>query len=77
MRDKSRIHFTDDYWDTIQPTPYLLRMEYDSGGDHTLRRVFNQIELLGMFLNDNMEKLVETQGCPGIYYLNIKKWWLP
>ena len=46
-------------------------MECDGGGDHGLRRVFNQIPLLGLFLNGNMENLVSTRGCPRLSYLNI------
>ena len=70
MKDEARIHFTNDDQDMIQPTPYLLHMEYYSRGDHDLRRVFNKISLLGLFLNGNMDKLVATRGCHGISYLN-------
>ena len=44
--------------------------KYDSRGDNNLRRVFNQISLLGLFLNGNMDKLVATPECPGLSYLN-------
>ena len=70
MKDEADIHFTDHDRDTIQPTLYLLNIEYVSGGDHDLRRELNKIELLGMLLNGNMYKLVETRGCTGISHLN-------
>ena len=39
MKDEARPHFTDDDRDTIQPTAYLLHMEFDGGGDYEFRRV--------------------------------------
>ena len=70
MKDEAQIYFTNDNWNTIQPTLYLLHMECGGRGDYDLICVFNQISLLGKFLNGKMDKLVATWGCSVLSYIN-------
>ena len=48
----------------------MIGLETDGGGDYNHKHVYNQLDLFGLFILGNMDKLNVTHGCPGLSFLN-------
>ena len=55
--------------DEVETLALAVLLECNGGPDHNLTFLSNRLELLGLFLVCDMDKLTATRGCPGLSYL--------
>ena len=62
--------YRTDYVNDFLPDLYNILIECDSGLDHNLTILSNQVAIFGLFLVGNMDKIISICGFPALSYLN-------